>query len=341
MRTEGVHLAGIGTARTGAVTTAEAVQRGWWTEQERERSGLVSISSAGETPAPDLAVEAACAALAGSGVEAAEVCGVFHSSVHPQGPDGWSAPHYINHRTVGRPVLSAEVRNGCVGAFSALELAACFLIAAPERAAALVTAADNFGTPAVDRWNASRQYVLADGGGALVLSRRPGFARLLAVGSVSDPELEFKHRFGEPMFPPGLTTGRRLDFRARMLAFQREAEAGALPPVGDFGDILITCVERTLAEAGVKLADVGRVVHDGFTRDGVRDMFLDPLGLPEDSGIWDYTRTVGHAGPTDMIRGLEHVWRRPAAAAGDLVLLLGCAPGMEAGCAVVEFSRRP
>jgi 3-oxoacyl-[acyl-carrier-protein] synthase-3 len=42
-----------------------------------------------------------------------------------------------------------------------------------------------------------------------------------------------------------------------------------------------------------------------------------------------------------MIRGLEHVWRLPATAPGDLVLLLGCAPGMEAGCAVVEITERP
>lgn len=339
MKTEGVHVAGIGTAQTGSVSTEEAVRLGWWGEREWERSGLRSISVAGDTPAPDLAVEAVRSALKSAGPAGEGISGLFHSSVHPQGPDGWSAPHYINHLTIDRPVISAEVRNGCVGAFSALELAACFLSAVPAREAALVTAADNFGTPAVDRWHASQQYVLADGGGALVLSRAGGFARLLAVGSVSDPELEFKHRFGEPLFPPGLTVGRKLDFRGRKAAFQRELRAGALPPVGDFGDILIDCVERTLAEAGAKLADVARVVHDGFTREGVRDMFLDPLGLPEKLGIWEFTRTVGHAGPLDMIRGLEHVWRGREAAAGELVLLLGCAPGMEAACAVVEISR--
>lgn len=339
MKAQDVHLAGIGTASTGSVSTEEAVRRGWWSEDERERSGLRSISVADGTPAPDLAVAAARTALRSSGVPDERINGLFHSSVHPQGPDGWSAPHYINHRTFNRPVISTEVRNGCVGAFSALELAVCFLNAAPERTAVLVTAADNFGTPAVDRWHASHQYVLADGGGALVLSREPGFARLLAVGSVSDPELEFKHRFGEPLFPPGLTVGRKLDFRGRKAAFQRDVQAGRLPAVGDFGDILIDCVERTLAEAGAKLADVARVVHDGFTHDGVLDMFLDPLGLPEELGIWEFTRTVGHGGPLDMIRGLEHVWRGRGAVAGDLVLLLGCAPGMEAACAVVEISR--
>lgn len=339
MKVEGVHLAGMGTARVDGVSTAEAVRHGWWSEAERDRSGLEAISVAGPTPAPDLAVEAVRAALEHSAVSAESIDGLFHSSVHPQGPDGWSAPHYINRHTINRPVTSCEVRNGCVGAFSALQLAVCFLVAEPQRSAVLVTAADNFGTPAVDRWHASKQYVLADGGGALVLSKRDGFARLLAVGAVSDPELEFKHRSGEPLFPPSLTTGKPLDFRSRMEAFRQQSAAGLLPPVGDFGDILIECVGRTLAEAGVKQAEVARVVHDGFTRDGVRDMFLDPLGFPEEIGIWEYTKSVGHAGPLDMIRGLEHVWRSPETSAGDVVMVLGCAPGMEAACALVEISR--
>lgn len=341
MKVDGIHIAGIGTARTDTVSTAEAVRRGWWSAHEREQSGLVSISVAGTTPAPDLAVEAARNALVQSGLPAADISGLFHTNVHPQGPDGWSASHYINRQTVNQPVMSPEVRNGCVGSFSALHLAACYLSALPDRTAALVTAADNFGTPAVDRWYASKQYVLADGGGAVVLSKRGGFARLLAIGAVSDPELELKHRAGENLFPPGVTMGRPLDFRARMEDFQQQALAGTLPSLGDFATILLDVVEDTLAEAGTTLAEITKVVHDGFTRDAVRDIFLDPLDIEEKRGIWDFTRDVGHAGPLDTIRGLEHVWTRPETAAGDRVLLLGCAPGMEAACAVVEISRTP
>jgi 3-oxoacyl-[acyl-carrier-protein] synthase-3 len=341
MKVNDIHFAGIGTAETGLVTTAEAVDRGWWDAQERERSGLVSISVAGTTPAPDLAVEAARRALEHCGPVAEEISALFHTDVHPQGPDGWSAPHYINRHTVNRPVTSVEVRNGCVGFFSALQLAVCFLEAVPDRTAALVTAADNFGTPAVDRWRASKQYVLADGGGAVVLSKRGGFARVLAVGAVSDPELELKHRSGETMFPPGLTVGAALDFRARMEHFQKQSAAGEVPPLGDFGSILIDAAEVTLKEAGLTLDEITKVVHDGFTRDGIRDMLLDPIGVEEDRGIWEFTRRVGHAGPLDMLRGVEHVWRNGEAAVGEKLLLVGCAPGMEAACAVLEITAAP
>jgi 3-oxoacyl-[acyl-carrier-protein] synthase-3 len=340
MRLDRVYIAGIGVAETGSVLVADAVARGWWDAASAAASGLVSVSVAGEVPAPDLAVAAARAAVAGSGVEAEAFSGVFHACVHPQGPDGWSAPHYINRRTVSRPVLSVEVRNGCIGFFSAVYLAACHLVAGGGEAA-LVTCADNFGTPAVDRWRASGLFVLADGGGAVVLSRRGGLARVLAVGSVADPELEEHHRGGQPMFPPSLTTGGILNFDERMAYGQRQAEAGVLRPMSDFGALLVEAVERTLKEAGVSMGEITRVVHDGFNRDALEVIFLDPLRVEPDRGIWEFGRRSGHAGPLDALRGFDYAWRAGLAGPGDKVLLIGGTPGMEAACAVLEITAEP
>ena len=88
MRVDNIHFAGIGTARTDAIDTAEAVERGWYDAEERARSGLLSITIAGTTPAPDLAVEAANSALGRCGVASDDIGALFHTSVHPQGPDG-------------------------------------------------------------------------------------------------------------------------------------------------------------------------------------------------------------------------------------------------------------
>ncbi|WP_245548266.1 3-oxoacyl-[acyl-carrier-protein] synthase III C-terminal domain-containing protein [Nocardia pneumoniae] len=87
--------------------------------------------------------------------------------------------------------------------------------------------------------------------------------------------------------------------------------------------------------------DIARVVHDGFHRDALHAIFLEPLGIKEDQGIWEYTRRAGHAGPVDQIRGLEHLWRSGAVGVGDHVLLVSDAPGMEAACAVLEIVDTP
>jgi 3-oxoacyl-[acyl-carrier-protein] synthase III len=341
MRVDDMYFAGIGTADHELVDTADAVRRGWYDAEERERGGMLSVSVAGDTPAPDLAVSAARRALAGAGHAPSEICAVFHTNVHPQGPDGWSAQHYINRNTINRPVTSVEIHNGCVGFFSSIDLASCYLAAAPDRQAALVTSADNFGTPLVDRWRTSRLFVLADGGGAVVLSKRGGFARLLALGTASNPELEERHRAGMSLFPPSLTTGGVLNFEERM-AYRRRKEAdGTLRPLPDFGTVLADTVERTMKEAGIAMADIVKVVHDGYTRAALDVLYLEPLGFSDEHGIWEFTRRVGHAGPTDQIRGLEHVWRAGEVTPGDKVLLVSDAPGMETACAVLEITARP
>ena len=342
MRVGNVYVAGIGTARTESVATADAVDRGWYSAEARERGGLLSISVAGTTPAPDLAVEAARNAFDLSGLGPEEVGAVFHTNVHPQGPDGWSAQHYINRNTVNQPVTSIEIRNGCVGFFSNLQLAACYLHAS-RRPAALITSADNFGTPSANRWRAApKLFVLADGGGSVVVSRREGFARLLAVGAVSDPELEVRHRAGEVLFPPGPTSGGLLNFAERLDHWQRSGDPDTvLAQMTDYGAMVIEAVERTLKDADTSMGEIAKVVHDGYTRDALLDMFLDPLGIEEDRCIWEYTRHVGHAGPLDQIRGLEYVWKSGKVGAGDKVMLVSDAPGMEAACAVFEIVAEP
>ncbi|MEH1127389.1 ketoacyl-ACP synthase III family protein [Micromonospora sp. CPCC 206061] len=341
MKVDDIHISGIGIATTDLVGVAEAVANGWYDADERTRSGLESVSVAGDIPAPDLAVEAARVALAQFGEPGEHVDALFHSSVHPQGPDGWSAQHYINRHTVRQSITSVEIRNGCIGFLTSLDLAICYLRSGAARRAALLTCADNFGTPTVDRWRASNLFVLADGGGAVVLSKRPGFARVLAIGSASDPELEVRHRGSEPLFPPGLTVGAKLNFRERTQYVRDLQSAGGMPTLVDFASVLADTVQRTLAEADTAIDDVARVVHDGFNGWAIRDMFLDPIGVEDKRGIWNFTRRVGHAGPLDQIRGLEYLWRQREVDVGDRVLMFSDAPGMEAACAVVEITDRP
>jgi 3-oxoacyl-[acyl-carrier-protein] synthase III len=341
MKVHDIHIAGIGTSSSSYIDTADAVEKGWYDPEERERSGLLSVAVNGTTPAPDLAVEAAKVALDQCGYEPSTFSALFHTNVHPQGPDGWSAQHYINRNTINQRVTSVEIRNGCVGFFSNVHLAACYLNADSDRTAALLTTADNFGTPSVNRWHASSLFVLSDGGGALVLSKQPGFAKLLSIDSASDPELEIRHRAGESMFPPGLTVGGTLNFDERMEYCQQQVIDGTLAPLGDFGTVVQDAAKKTLADAGTTLDEIAKVIHDGFAQWALQAIFLDPLGIDEKRGIWEFTRRHGHGGPLDMVRGLEHAWRSGELNVGDKVLWISGAPGMEAACAVLEITATP
>jgi 3-oxoacyl-[acyl-carrier-protein] synthase III len=342
MKVSDIYITGIGTAKLESFDTADAVAKGWYDAEDWERGEQVSITVAGTTPAPDLAIEAAGYALEHSGHTPAEISALFHTNVHPQGPNGWSARHYINRHTINTDVTCVEINNGCAGFFSNLHLASCYLNAAPDRAAALLTFADNFGTPLVDRWHACPTvFVIADGGAAIVLSKRRGFAKVLAVDSTSNPEMEIQHRGAERLFPPGLTVGAPLNFAERREYCRQRALEGAVTPIEEFGPTLVDAVKKTLEAAETSMDQIVKVVHDGFTREAVRAIYLDRLGVEEDRGIWEFTRRVGHSGPVDHVRGLEYVWRSHQASPGDRVMLITNTPGMEAACAVVEIIEPP
>ncbi len=205
----------------------------------------------------------------------------------------------------------------------------------------LLTAADNFSTPLVGRWTSSSMFVLADSGSSLVVSRRGGFARLLAMDFVSQPDMEAMHRGTDPLFPPQVPVERVMDFEGRLESWRHQwAEGGAIP-LADFGELIATSVERALRTAGTSLDRIARVVHNGFNQDPLGVFLLDPLGLDAGRGTWELNRRIGHASVSDFAIGLEHLWTTGQVGPGDQVLVLGFTTGMEAACAVLEITGAP
>ncbi|WP_433734170.1 ketoacyl-ACP synthase III family protein [Nocardia sp. CA-129566] len=337
MQTEDIYLAGVGSYLPESISTESAVAAGWYDEAERVASGMRSCAVSPETPAPDLAISAARVALAECGHDSDDIGALLHSYTHHQGPDGWSAVHYILNNTVDRPIPAIEIKQGCLGMLAGLEAAANRLIANPSHDAVLLTTGDNFSTPLVDRWRGSKLFLFADAGAAAVVSRREGFAKVRAVGSLSDSSMEILHRAGEALFPPGITRGRGLNFDERAAKVREQWAAGQAPPIRNFGLAVAAIAERTMEEAGVSFDKISKVCHIGFGRGSLEAMFLQPLGVEKDQEVWDFTSTIGHTGAADMFLGLEHVWRTGQVRPGDHVLMIGASTGMEAGAAVVEI----
>jgi 3-oxoacyl-[acyl-carrier-protein] synthase-3/clorobiocin biosynthesis protein CloN2 len=229
--------------------------------------------------------------------------------------------------------------------FSALELAASYLRADPRRTTALLVAADNFGTPMIDRWLGGPGYVMGDAGSAVVLTTRPegAFARLLAVGAVTVHEAEELHRAGEPLFPPGPTAARTLDFTSRSAGFRRAAmSAGAGTAVlMDVQRQTLLVVDRTLEEAGLDLGDISRVAYMNYAREIVEQRCMAALGLPMAASVWEFGRTLGHLGASDQVVALDHLVVSGQLGPGDHLLMLGVGPGITVSCAVVQIVRTP
>jgi len=213
MRAGHIHLAGIGTwrpatahirppgafARPGTAPAAgPGAISGSWTATGHDSAARSSRADHDDTtvrPGPEAAVHAARTALTRAGLPYERFGALLHGSTLPAGPAHLSVPHYVLHRTLGRAVTAAELRQGQLSLLSALGLCAHLLRAPGGKDAVLITGSDPAAPvpdirddlDARDDPHAPATAPGAPTGHALVVSRLGGFARVLSVAENCDP----------------------------------------------------------------------------------------------------------------------------------------------------------
>jgi 3-oxoacyl-[acyl-carrier-protein] synthase-3 len=339
MRTPGTYLRSIGVHLPAVVSIDTAIAQGRYPSDEAEYFQLGGAAVAGDTPAPELALRAARQALERSGgLRPADLDLLLYADVWHQGPEGWQPQYYLQQHLIGGDVLAIELRHGCCGLFSALEVAASYLRAEPARRAALLVGADNFSTPLVDRWRMFAGTVMGDGACALLVTTDGGFAEVLSVNLATVCEAEPASDGGVPMFPPDATVGRSVDFAARNREFRERllAQGGTGALLG-IQKTLMELVDQTLCEAGIGLPDVARVAFPHGRRDELENGVLTWLGLTMADITWTFGASIGHLGVSDQFVALDHLLATRALAVGDHVLLIGFGAGITLSCAAVRI----
>ncbi|MFI5916531.1 ketoacyl-ACP synthase III family protein [Dactylosporangium sp. NPDC051541] len=342
MRTPGMFINGIGTFLPETVTVDAAIAQGLCEAAEIETHEQLGAAVAGTVPAPDMALAAARQAFDRCDLRPTDADLLLYADTWHQGPDGWLPQSYLQRHLTGGAALAVEVGQGCNGMFGAMELAASYLSAVPEKRLALLVAADNYGTPLKDRWRIG-PFILGDAASAVVLSKEPGFARLKSIRTIAVSGIEEAGRAGEPMFPPGPTIGRPVDFLARGRAFMRDpaARKSAAERFALVNQRMKQIVDQALAEAEVALADIARIAFISVAREIMKQRGLAALGVPLEMSTWDFGRTIGHCGASDQILAIDHLLRTRQVGPGDHLLLMSSAPGIVLSCAVVQILEHP
>jgi 3-oxoacyl-[acyl-carrier-protein] synthase-3 len=332
MQVERLFIAGLGAFLPPPVPVREAVADGRYDAREAQETELESVLVARDESPPDMAIQAARGALARSGIAPEELKLLLHASVFFQGIDLYSTASYIHHAMRGPPsALALEIKGASNGGMASLELAAAHLSAQPEQAAALVTTADRFSPPLIDRWRCDTGMVLADGATAMILSRRKGFARVLSVATVSDPSLEGLHR-GHALFEqaPGV-----VDVHQRKREYL--GDVGLQDMLRRFRVGLRGAVQQALRDAGTELRDIARFVVPHVGRILLEREYFAALEIHESATTWPWGRRVGHLGAGDQLAGLGHLVETNALRPGERCLLMGVGAGFTWTCAVIEL----
>jgi 3-oxoacyl-[acyl-carrier-protein] synthase III len=325
-----MYIRGIGVHEPEQIGIDWAVRRGLIPAEEAGRSQLLGALVAGDTPAPEMALNAAREAVSRCGQQPRELDLTLYSATWHQGPEGWSPCSYLQRHLTGGDVPGMELIHGCSGMFGGLELAASYLRADVARTSALLVSSDNYGDAVADRF-VPGPFWPGDAAAAVVLGKEPGFAQLLSVvsGIVLD-ELDL-FRGGQPMFPPSATSGARVALWTRGRKNRRQRTPVEVAKLKERMERMqrtyARVTEQALAEAGITVGDVTRVGVIHTIREVIEDRGMHQLGVDLDKSTWDYGRRVGHCGASDHILALEHLVNTGELTAGDHYMMLGTGPG--------------
>ncbi|MFE2937767.1 ketoacyl-ACP synthase III family protein [Streptomyces sp. NPDC059255] len=344
MRPANVFLAGLGCWLPAPYAASEAVAAGLYDATVFAESGLRGVLVAGPEAPPDMAVRAARTALGRSPGGAAAIGTVLHGSTFYQGPEMWSPSAYIMRELGITGAGGTEIRNGCNSMLTGVELAAGLLSYQPDsRPDILLTTADNFNSPLINRWDSGPMGVIAaDAASSVVISPTGGFARVDAVVSRVYPEFEAMARGDEPLFPPTGSAGRRIDTVERAQQFnERVREIGGTSVADGLAKACSDTALAALDTAGIKPSDLRWVLVPNGDEATTRNCVMDPLGLDVSRSQWEFGCGIGHASASDQFIALDHLLRTGRLDAGDHVLLFGGAPGWSAVAVVLTLCALP
>jgi len=339
MKFDDLYVSGTGLYLADRLPAEDAVAAGLVDARAVRRAGLRSVCVSASESGPELAVHAATAALKRSTVRPEDLGLVLHACTWYQGHDLWAPASFVQDRVAGNRCPSMEVRQLSNGGLAAVELAAAYLLADRSRGDALVTTGDRFAAPAFDRFHSDPGTICGDGGAAVLLSTRHGFARLLSLVSVSDPGLEAMGRGDDPFatVPMGNRTPVSVDgHRSRLTR-----ELGMNQVLARMRSGQQEAFRAALEEAGRRPDDVHRFVLPNLGRPRMQALLLEPLQLQLPRTTWEWGMSVGHLGAGDQLAGLAHLADTGDLERGDVVALLGAGAGFSWTVAVLEVDHRP
>lgn len=334
-----VYIASAATWIPSAKSAKEAVAEGKYTEEDFIANNILCLPVASdEISVPDMAVIAARRALE----RAADVTGgridlLVHAALYHQGRDwGWTSAPYILRELGVTGAFALNVDQLSNGGMMALDLAVSQLEAG-RGTSAMITTADRFSEPGLNRWRGAYGIVGGDGSTGMVLSTAGGFARVLAVGSLTEASLEPLHRGTQPFTSAyGQVPS---DLRAPKKSYLEEV--GKESVLQRCEEALTSVVGSVLAKSGHKLDDFAKILMPNMGHGLMAVQFLKPLGITPERSLMEWGRVTGHLGAGDLTAGLARLVETKQLNAGDNVLLIGAGGGYSLTVAVLQIESVP
>lgn len=320
-------------------TVEEAVAAGDVDARSAAQLGYDALPVAPATAPPDMAVLASEQVLRRAGCRPEQVGVLLHASIHHQGHEAWSAPHYIANRIGADRATPVGLLQQCNGGAAGVELAVTRLLADPGAGPALVTTADRFLEPSWHRWLSDYGMATGDGATAVLVHRRPDLRTDLLLHSIATTvasDLEVMHRGDDELTGSPMGHGPRIDVRRTKRAFLRDHGNERFVKTSYRG--IREAVERCLAEAGLAGDDpaIRWAVLPRLGLRALREVYAPPLADAVAAPLLEPGRDTGHLGAGDFTASLADLCDPDLLPAGRYAVVLNGGGGFTWTCAVVS-----
>lgn len=337
MKFENVWVASTGSALGERRSPAFAIAEGQFPRDSAKSANMTSVCESAKFPV-DFAVEAGKAALEMSKVSPHNVALHIFCNITFPGLYMWPASHYVSSKLIPNfSGLSFSCDAMSASSVVALEIAATMMEARSDIGCSLITAGDSFRRPEVDRWNHDPSLVFGDGGGAVLLSRDMGWAKLLSIVSHTEHDLEGMHR-GDETFSNLVQSEWPVNQRQRYRDYFSKQKYTVADVTSRQVKVANTVMSRALAEAGIVKKDIRCFVFPFVGKESLAKEFARPLGVSLDRTMMDFGCRTGHLGSADQLVGLCEIQRKSLVSSGEIVALVGMGAGQTWSVAILRIA---
>ncbi|MFI6866172.1 ketoacyl-ACP synthase III family protein [Nocardia sp. NPDC050406] len=323
----------------GRDTAAAAVARGRIDAETAAAKAADTIAVAADVSAPEMAVRAANLAVDIAGRETAEIDLLIHSWIYYQGHDLWSPAHYIANEIGAVNCLPMTIHQGCDGGVLAVQDAAMRLSSDPGVHVALVTAADRFVMPGVDRWNNQPAYVLGDGGSAIVLSEEhPGGygLRIASVCTRTHSNFDALCRGGREFATVPMEHGIPTQLSEAEWTAAFDAVGGRRVMNKISREMVYEVLHEAMVEANVDDDDLRLIVLPRSSERANEKMYRPVLEAFRNVDTRSFYRDTGHLGPADCGADIARIADDRLLEPGRFAALLCVGGGFTWTCVIVQ-----
>ncbi len=256
-----------------------------------------------------------------------------YTYIHQQGNSNfWSPASYLQNKHSLKNAIPFNLLQGCNSELLAIDLMCSVLNQQDKDKMALIASADRFSITKFNRYNSDYGIFYGDAASAIIIGKNPGIAKILAIQSISAPELEEMHRgpYQE-----------ELERNLNCFYDIRSTKKAYLEKYGR--DTLMNLTRKSLTQLSKKVSAISNLQEiDYYIFPNLGTKLLEGNYYPafpgaKEKSLIDFGKSKGHMGANDAIAGFDYLFKSKKLKRGQKLLLIGAGAGFTWSAMLLEM----